>query len=179
MGYPVHRAGNGRCSKGISESHGLPGAKIIFAMEYQDKGPPLCKFSKYLVVIKIMDIRHRICHIYYENADFESIFSQKDSLYCCYMCAKFSSTCKIIFIFSCILSSVLWDNFLWMTLYLYSGFYVPYQFLCEVPYSANSAPLPHYDSKLVEIKVLITGHSLIRSFVCSLAHSLTPEPVGQ
>ena len=44
-------------------------------------------------------------------------FLQKDSLYCCYMCAKFSSTCKIIFIFSCILSSVLWDNFLWMTLY--------------------------------------------------------------
>ena len=34
------------------------------------------------------------------------------------MCAKFSSTCKIIFIFSCILSSVSWDNFLWMTLYL-------------------------------------------------------------
>ena len=44
-------------------------------------------------------------------------FLQKDSLYCCYKCAKFSSTCKIIFIFSCILSSVLWDNFLWMTLY--------------------------------------------------------------
>ena len=34
-----------------------------------------------------------------------------------YKCAKFSSTCKIIFIFSCILSPVLWDNFLWMTLY--------------------------------------------------------------
>ena len=105
------------CSKGILESCGLPGAKRIFAMEYQDKGPSLCKFSRYLVVIKIMDIRHKICHIYYKNADFESIFSQKDSLYCCYMCAKFSSTCKIIFIFSCILSSVLWDNFLWMTLY--------------------------------------------------------------
>ena len=92
--------------------------KKIFAMEYQDKGPSLCKFSRYLVVIKIMDIRHKICHIYYKNADFESIFSQKDSLYCCYMCAKFSSTCKIVFIFSCIFSSVLWDNFLWMTLYL-------------------------------------------------------------
>ena len=47
----------------------------------------------------------------------DQFFSQKDSLYCCYKCAKFSSTCKIIFIFSCILSSVLWDNFLWMTLY--------------------------------------------------------------
>ena len=105
------------CSKGILESCGLPGAKRIFAMEYQDKGPSLCKFSRYLVVIKIMDMRHKICHIYYKNADFESIFSQKDSLYCCYKCAKFSSTCKIIFIFSCILSSVLWDNFLWMTLY--------------------------------------------------------------
>ena len=46
-----------------------------------------------------MDIRHKICHIYYKNADFESIFSQKDSLYYCCMCAKFSSTCKIIFIF--------------------------------------------------------------------------------
>ena len=64
-----------------------------------------------------MDIRHEICHIYHKNADFESIFSLKDSLHCCYKCAKFSSTCKIIFIFSCILSSVLWDNFLWMTLY--------------------------------------------------------------
>ena len=64
-----------------------------------------------------MDIRHKICHIYYKNADFESIFSQKDSLYCCHKCAKFSSTCKIIFIFSCILFSEIWDNFLWMTLY--------------------------------------------------------------
>ena len=65
-----------------------------------------------------MDIRHKICHTYYKNADFESIFSQKDLLYCCYQCAKFSSTCKIIFIFSCILSSVLWDNFLRMTIYI-------------------------------------------------------------
>ena len=94
------------CSKGILESCGLPGAKRIFAMEYWDKGPSPCNFSRYLVVIKIMDIRHKICHSYYKNADFESIFSQKDSLYCCYMCAKFSLTCKIIFIFSCILSSV-------------------------------------------------------------------------
>ena len=106
-----------KCSKGILESFRLPGIKRTFAMEYQDKGLSLCKFSRYLVVIKIMDIRHKICHIYYKNADFESIFSQKDSLYCCYQCAKFSSTCKIIFIFSCILSSVLWDKFLWMTLY--------------------------------------------------------------
>ena len=106
------------CSMGILESCGLPGAKRIFAMEYQDKGPSLCKFSRYLDVIKIMDIRHEICHIYYRNTDFESIFSQKDLLYCCYTCAKFSSTCKIIFFFSCILSSVLWGNFLWMTLYL-------------------------------------------------------------
>ena len=64
-----------------------------------------------------MDIRHKICHIYYKNADFESNFWQKDSIYCCYMSAKFLSTC-IMFIISCILSSVLWDNFLWMTLYL-------------------------------------------------------------
>ena len=64
-----------------------------------------------------MDIGHKICHIYYKNADIESIFLQKDSLHCSYKCAKFSSTCKIIFIFSCILSSDLWDNFLWMTLY--------------------------------------------------------------
>ena len=33
------------------------------------------------------------------------------------MCAMFSSTCKIIFIFFCILSSVSWDNFLWVTIY--------------------------------------------------------------
>ena len=64
-----------------------------------------------------MDIRHRICHISYKNADFESIFTRKNLLYCYRMCAKVSSTCKIILIFSCILSSVLWDNFLWMTLY--------------------------------------------------------------
>ena len=64
------------CSKGILESCGLPGAKIIFAMEYQDKGPSLYKFSSYLVVIKIMDIRLKICHIYNKNADFESIFPQ-------------------------------------------------------------------------------------------------------
>ena len=118
----VHRFDMGSskksCSNSILESCGLPGAKITFAMEQQDKGPSLCKLSRYLVVIKIMDISHEICHIYYRNADFESIFSQKDSLYCCYMFAKFSSTCKIIFIFSCILSSVLWDNFLWMTLYM-------------------------------------------------------------
>ena len=122
------------CSKGILESCGLPGAKRIFAMEYQDKGPSLCKFSRYLVVIKIMDIRHKICHIYYKNADFESIFLQKDSLYCCYKCAKFSSTCKIIFIFSCILSSVLWDNFLWMTLYhaiYYASSVIRYNHLIE------------------------------------------------
>ena len=89
-------------------------------MEYEDKGPSLCKFSRYLVVIKIMDIRHKICHICYKNADFRSIFLQKDSLYCCYKCAKFSSTCKIIYIFSCISFSVLRDNFLWMTLYHFS-----------------------------------------------------------
>ena len=46
-----------------------------------------------------MNIRHKICHIYNEYADFESIFLQKDSLHCCYKCAKFSSPCKIIFIF--------------------------------------------------------------------------------
>ena len=91
------------CSKGVLESCGLPGAKRVFAMEYY-RGPSLCKFSRYLVVIKIMDIRHKICHIYYKNAYFESILLQKYSLHCCYMCAKFSSTCKIIFIFSCILS---------------------------------------------------------------------------
>ena len=105
-------------SKGILESCGLLGAKRVFAMEYQDKGLSLCKFSRYLVFIKIMDIRHKICHIYCKNTDFESIFSQKDSLYCCCMCAKFSSTCKIIFIFSSILSSVLWDSFSWMTVYI-------------------------------------------------------------
>ena len=47
------------CSKGILESCRLPVAKRIFAMEYWDKGPSLCKFSRYLVVIKIMDIRHK------------------------------------------------------------------------------------------------------------------------
>ena len=36
----------------------------------------------------------------------------KESLYCCCKCAKFSSLCKIIFIYSCILSSVLWDTFM-------------------------------------------------------------------
>ena len=48
-------------------------------------------------------------------------FCKKDSLYCCYKCAKFSSTCEVIFIFSCILSSVLWDNFLWISLYYLSN----------------------------------------------------------
>ena len=108
------------CSKGILDSCGLSGAKRVFAIEYLDTGLFLCKCLRYLVVIKIMDIRHKICHIYYNNADLYSIFLQKDSLYCCYMCVKFSSTCKIIFSFSCILSSALWDNFLWMTLYLVS-----------------------------------------------------------
>ena len=65
------------CSKGILESCGLPGAKRIFVMEYYDKGPSLCKFSRYLVVIKIMDMRHKICHICYKTADFESIFFAK------------------------------------------------------------------------------------------------------
>ena len=47
----------------------------------------------------------------------ESIFSQKETLYCCCMCTKFLSFCKIIFIFSCIFSSLLRNNFFWMTLY--------------------------------------------------------------
>ena len=64
-----------------------------------------------------MDVRHKVCYIYYKNADFESILLQKDSLYCCYMCANFSSTWKTISSFSCILSSLLWNNFFWMTLY--------------------------------------------------------------
>ena len=55
------------CSKGILEACGLPGAKRIFAINTRTKD----KFSRYLVVIKIMDIRHKICHIYYKNADFE------------------------------------------------------------------------------------------------------------
>ena len=65
-----------KCSIGISESCRLPGVKMIFAMEYNDR-----KLSKTKV------------------------------------CAKFSSYCKIIFTISCILSSVSWDTFLWMTLY--------------------------------------------------------------
>ena len=64
----------------------------------------------------ISDIRYAISTI--KTQILNQFFLQNDSLYCCYMCAKFSSTCKIIFIFSCMLSSVLWDNFLWMTLYL-------------------------------------------------------------
>ena len=78
------------CSKGILESCGLPGAKRIFAMEYQDKGPSLCKFSRYFVVIKIMDIRHKICHIYYKNADFESFFlAKKFTILLLYVCQVF------------------------------------------------------------------------------------------
>ena len=49
----------------------------------------------------------------------KSVFFFWLKLYCCCKHAKFSSTWKIIFIFSCILSSVLWANFLWMTLYLF------------------------------------------------------------
>ena len=64
------------CSKGILEACGLPGAKRIFAINTRTKD----KFSRYLVVIKIMYIKHKICHIYYKNADFEAIFLQKDVL---------------------------------------------------------------------------------------------------
>ena len=63
----------------------------------------------------ILDIKYAISTIKMQILN--QFFLQKDSLYCCYKCAKFSSTCKIIFIFSCMLSLVLWNNFLWMTLY--------------------------------------------------------------
>ena len=54
----------------------------------------------------ILNIKYTISTIKMQISN--QFFLQKDSPYCCYMCAK------------CILSSVLWDNFLWMTLYLKS-----------------------------------------------------------
>ena len=52
----------------------------------------LCKFSKYLVVIKIMNIRHKICHIYYRNADFKSIvFAKRFTILLLYVCQIFSN----------------------------------------------------------------------------------------
>ena len=62
-----------------------------------------------------MDIRHKICHIYYKNADFESIFSQKDSLYCCCMCAKFHQPARSSSLFLAFCLQFFWDNLLWMT----------------------------------------------------------------
>ena len=45
-----------------------------------------------------------------EKCRFKIFFFQKESLHCC-LCTKFSSSGKVIFIFSCIFSLVSWDTF--------------------------------------------------------------------
>ena len=46
-----------------------------------------------------------------------NFFAKRNTTYCCCMCTKFSYFCKILFIFTCISSSLSWNKFFWMTLY--------------------------------------------------------------
>ena len=61
-------------------------------------------------------------------------FLQKQTLYWCCSSAKFSSFCEVIFIFSCIFSSLLWRTFLWFTRYLYWYFHGSCSGACSVPF---------------------------------------------
>ena len=126
-------------------------------MESKDKKPSLSKVSWYLVIVKIIKIKHLKGHISQKNHDSKIIFMEKWTLHCCCTCTKILSFCYIILIFSCIFSSRLWRTFLRNTLYrdrehsrsngpdsvsawwlLLSHFWVMYLKNDKLPYSVNS-----------------------------------------
>ena len=71
-----------------------------------------------MVIVKIIKISHLKGHISQKNHVLKIIFMQKWTLQCCCPCTEFSSSCYIIFIFSCIFSSPFWRTFLRNTLYI-------------------------------------------------------------
>ena len=48
-----------------------------FTIESKDIEPSLSKFSRYLVIVKIIEIRHLKGHISKKNHDLKNIFMQK------------------------------------------------------------------------------------------------------
>ena len=97
-----------KCLKSILKSFALLGVKRIFAMEYWGKAQSLCKFSRYLVIIKIMK---NMPYLLKQNADLESIFffAKRITILLLYMPS---------FHFSAGSSSVLWDTFFYEWAYI-------------------------------------------------------------
>ena len=101
------------------ESSWFPRRKKKFSLENKDKGLSLSKLSWYLVIVKIIRIRHLNGHISQKKPWFRNYFHVKKTLQWSCTCAKFLSFCEAIFTFSCIFSSHLWRTVLRNTLYFF------------------------------------------------------------
>ena len=69
-------------------------------------------------MVKIIKNRHSKGHISQKKHDLKIIFMQKQSLYCCGTCTKFSSFCWVIIAGFCLFLSLLWKTFSRNALYV-------------------------------------------------------------
>ena len=85
----------------------------FFTVVISDETPSLSKFWRYLVDVKIVEIRHLIGHISYINQNMKNIFCKKKhhNVVAQCKCTKFSALYMVILNFLCIFSLLLWNNF--------------------------------------------------------------------
>ena len=96
---------------------------MIFTIENTDKVLSLCKFLTNSVMVKIVKIRHLNDYFNCINPNMKNLFLEKQLRWYWFICTKFSALCYVIFIFQCIFSSLLWNNFLMTTPYLFNSIY--------------------------------------------------------